>query len=36
MTTTILKAKIKDVENKISNVSGLVKRTNYVVKISDI
>ena len=32
MTTTVLNTKIKEVENKIPNVSGLVKITDYDAK----
>ena len=29
MTTTVLNTKVSEVENKIPNVSGLVKKTDY-------
>ena len=36
MTTTILNTNNREVENEISNVTGLVKKTDYNAKISDI
>ena len=36
VTTAVFNTKIKEVENKIQIVSGLVKKTDYNVKISDI
>ena len=36
VTTTVLKIKIDEAENKAPNVSGLVKKSNYDAKISDI
>ena len=36
MSTTVLNTKINEVENKISNFSSLVKRTDYAAKISNI
>ena len=36
MTTTILSTKNGEVENEISDVTGLVKKTDYNAKISDI
>ena len=36
MTTTVLDTKIGEVKNKIPDVNGLVKKTNYNSKISDI
>lgn len=36
MTTTVSNIKIGEVENKISKVSGLVKKTGYNSKISYI
>ena len=36
MTTTVIKTKISEVENKIANVRGLVKKTDYDAKISNI
>ena len=34
MTTTILNTKLEQAENKISDVNGLVKKTDYNAKIS--
>ena len=36
MTTTVLDTNIGEVEIKIPDVSGLVKKTNYNARISDI
>ena len=36
MTTTILNTNNREVENEISDVTGLVKKTDYNAKISDI
>ena len=36
MTTNILNTKIGEFENKIPDVRGLVKKTDYITKISDI
>ena len=36
MTTTVLNTKTGEVENKISDVSGLVKKADYDIKIKDI
>ena len=36
VTTIVLNTKFKEVNNKISNFSGLVKKTDYDVKISEI
>ena len=36
MTATVLNTKISEVENKIANVSGLVKKLDYDTKIKDI
>ena len=36
MTTNVLNTKIEKVENKIPDVRGLVKKTDYNAKISDI
>ena len=36
MTTTVLDTNIGEVEIKIPDVSGLVKKTNYDARISDI
>ena len=36
MTTTVYNAKIEEVENKIPDVSYLVKKTDYDAKILDI
>ena len=36
MTTAVLNTKIEKVENKIQNISGLIKKTYYNAKISDI
>ena len=36
VTTIALNTKFKEVHNKISNLSGLVKKTDYDVKISEI
>ena len=36
MTTAVLNTKIEKVEDKIQNISGLVKKTDYNAKISDI
>ena len=36
MTTTVLNTKIKEVGNKLTGISGLVKKRDYVPKITDI
>ena len=36
MTATVLNTKIGEVENKIPDVSGLVRKTDYDAKIKDI
>ena len=36
MTTAVLNTKIGEVENKIPDVSGLVRKTDYNAKIKDI
>ena len=36
VTTTVLNTEIGEVESKIPDVSGLVKKTDYDAKISDI
>ena len=36
MTTNVINTKIREVENKIPDTSGLVKKTDYNAKISDI
>ena len=36
LVTTVVNTKIGEVENKISNASGLVKKTDYDAKISEI
>ena len=36
MTTNVLNIKISEVENKISNIGGLIKKSNYDAKIKDI
>ena len=36
MPTTVLNIKIGEIENKISDVSGLVKEMDYNPKISDV
>ena len=36
VTTTVLNIEISEVENKIPNVSGLVKKSDYDAKITDI
>ena len=36
MTITVLNTKISEAENKISNVSGLVKKSDYDTKVTDI
>ena len=36
MTATAINTKIKEVDNKIPNLSSLVKKTDYDAKISDI
>ena len=36
MTTAVLNTKISEVENKISSISGSVKKTDYDNKIKDI
>ena len=36
MTTAVRNAKIGEVENKIPDVSGLVRKTGYNAKIKDI
>ena len=36
MTSTVLNTKISEVENKIPTVSGLVKKTDYDAKLSDL
>ena len=36
MTTAVLNAKVREIENKILLVSGLVKKIYYNPKISDI
>ena len=36
VTATVLNTKIGEVENKIPDVSGLVKKTDYDAKIKDI
>ena len=36
VTTTVLNTKIDEVDNKIPGVSGLVEKTYYNVKLSDI
>ena len=36
MTTAVLNAKIGEVENKIPDVSGLVRKTDYNAKIKHI
>ena len=36
LTTTALNAKINKFKNKIPNVSNLVKKTDYIIKIPEI
>ena len=36
LVTTVVNTKIGEVENEISNASGLVKKTDYDAKISEI
>ena len=36
MTATVLKTKIKEVENKIPDLSGLVQKVHYDAKLSKI
>ena len=36
MTTTVLNTKIKEVGNKLTDISGLVKKHDYDPKITDI
>ena len=36
MTATVLNTKIGEVENKITDVSGLVKKTDYNSKIAEV